>query len=223
MKGGAFLLTVITRPEIFPGEADYLEGLLEAGLTKLHLRKPGAGQKEKIALLERLAARWAGQLVWHGDRALALSYGIPQVHGSVELIGGKGKSGGGMPVETEDRLPEGSGDSVSAESGERLAVSTSVHSWEEMKALPAGLAYAFISPLFDSISKPGYGGNKAVLELPHGDFPCLPVGLGGIGSDTIGEMMRRGWKGAAVLGWIWEEPREAVRRYERLKKITDEQ
>jgi thiamine monophosphate synthase len=205
MKG--FLLAVITRPGSFPGEADYLEGLLEAGLTKLHLRKPGAGEKEKTALLERLAVRWAGQLVWHGDREVALSYGIPQVHGSVGLADGKGKSGGGMPVG----------------SGGRLAVSTSVHSWEEMKALPAGLTYAFISPLFDSISKPGYGANTALLEPPGGDFPCLPVGLGGIGADTIGEMIRRGWKGAAVLGWIWEEPREAVRRYERLKKITDEQ
>ena len=205
MKG--FLLAVITRPGSFPGEADYLEGLLEAGLTKLHLRKPGAGEKEKTALLERLAVRWAGQLVWHGDREVALSYGIPQVHGSVGLADGKGKSGGGMPVG----------------SGGRLAVSTSVHSWEEMKVLPAGLTYAFISPLFDSISKPGYGANTALLEPPGGDFPCLPVGLGGIGADTIGEMMRRGWKGAAVLGWIWEEPREAVRRYERLKKITDEQ
>jgi thiamine-phosphate pyrophosphorylase len=205
MKG--FLLAVITRPGSFPGEADYLEGLLEAGLTKLHLRKPGAGEKEKTALLERLAVRWAGQLVWHGDREVALSYGIPQVHGSVGLADGKGKSGGGMPVG----------------SGGRLAVSTSVHSWEEMKVLPAGLTYAFISPLFDSISKPGYGANTALLEPPGGDFPCLPVGLGGIGADTIGEMIRRGWKGAAVLGWIWEEPREAVRRYERLKKITDEQ
>jgi thiamine-phosphate pyrophosphorylase len=205
MKG--FLLAVITRPGSFPGEADYLEGLLEAGLTKLHLRKPGAGENEKTALLERLAVRWAGQLVWHGDREVALSYGIPQVHGSVGLADGKGKSGGGMPVG----------------SGGRLAVSTSVHSWEEMKALPAGLTYAFISPLFDSISKPGYGANTALLEPPGGDFPCLPVGLGGIGADTIGEMIRRGWKGAAVLGWIWEEPREAVRRYERLKKITDEQ
>jgi thiamine-phosphate pyrophosphorylase len=219
---GAFLLAVITKPEIFSGEADYLEGLLEAGLTKLHLRKPGAGGKEKIALLERLAARWAGQLVWHGERELALSYGIPQVHGSVGLTGGKGKSGGGIPVETEDLAPtEGGG--LTAGSGGLLAVSTSVHSWEEMKALPAGLAYAFISPLFDSISKPGYGGNRAVLEPPGGDYPCLPVGLGGIGADTIGEMIRRGWKGAAVLGWIWEEPREAVRRYERLKKIIDEQ
>jgi thiamine-phosphate pyrophosphorylase len=205
---GEFLLAVITRPEIFSGEADYLEGLLEAGLTKLHVRKPGAGEKEKIALLERLAPRWAGRLVWHGGRELAEVYGVPQVHGSVGLVGGQGKSGGGLPVES---------------GGGRLAVSTSVHSWEEMKALPTGLAYAFISPLFDSISKPGYGMNKALLEPPGGDLPCLPVGLGGIGVDTIGEMIRRGWKGAAVLGWIWEEPREAVRRYERLKKITDEQ
>jgi thiamine-phosphate pyrophosphorylase len=218
---GEFLLAVITKPGIFPGEADYLEGLLEAGLTKLHLRKPRAGEKEKTVLLERLAPRWAGRLVWHGSRERALSYGIAQVHGSVGLAGGLGKSGGGLPVETGDRLATERGGRWG--SAVQLAVSTSVHSWEEMKTLPAGLAYAFISPLFDSISKPGYGANTALLDLPADDLPCLPVGLGGIGADTIGEVMRRGWKGAAVLGWIWEEPREAVRRYERLKKIIDEQ
>ena len=51
----------------------------------------------------------------------------------------------------------------------------------------------------------------------------MPVGLGGIGADTIREMISRKWEGAAVLGWVWEERREAVKRYEQLKKIIDEQ
>jgi thiamine-phosphate pyrophosphorylase len=100
-------------------------------------------------------------------------------------------------------------------------VSTSVHSWAELAALPEGLAYAFISPLFDSISKPGYGANEGLLLQPGERQPCLPVGLGGIGPDTIAAMFEHGWKGAAVLGWIWEKPAEAVSRYEQLKKITD--
>lgn len=190
---GDFLLAVISLPGCFDGEADILEGLLECGLQKLHLRKPRATDGEKAALLERLAPRWASRLVWHGSVGRAMEHGIPQVHGSVGLAGG------------------------------RLAVSTSVHSWAELKALPAGLAYSFISPLFDSISKPGYGANKALLQRPDDVFPCMPVGLGGIGAATLGEMMQAGWMGAAVLGEIWEEPLQAVKRYERLKKIIDGQ
>jgi thiamine-phosphate pyrophosphorylase len=200
------LLAVITQPAVFRGEAEYLEGLLEAGLEKLHLRKPGMERKEMEGLLERLAPRWAARLVVHGFFDLAVRYAVPQIHGRV----GSMRSAGAVAE-------------ASAGSAASLAFSTSVHSWGELKALPQGLAYAFISPLFDSISKPGYSANKTLLRQPSGPFPCMPVGLGGISADTIGEMVRHGWKGAAVLGWIWERPRDAVKRYEQLKKTIDEQ
>lgn len=207
-----FLLVVLTLPVVFDGEMELLEGLLEAGLSKLHIRKPGATAVEIENLLGRLSAHWASRLVLHGSRDLAKRYGISQVHGAVDYRDGSGRSGGGPFVE---------GGGAAAGKPDEIAVSTSVHSWAELAVLPEGLAYAFISPLFDSISKPGYAANQDLLRQPGGKLPCLPVGLGGIGADTIGELIGAGWKGAAVLGWIWEEPREAVRRYERLKKIIE--
>jgi thiamine-phosphate pyrophosphorylase len=174
--GGEFLLIVITSPRDVPGEVQLLEGLLEAGLERLHLRKPGGSPEE---LLERLAPRWASRLVVHGDAELAARYGVGRVH---------------------------------------RVNSTSVHSWEELRGLPRGLDYALISPVFDSISKPGYRANAELLEIPPGTLPCRPVGMGGVSADTIGLMVARGWTGAAVLGWIWEEPRETVSRFEQLNK-----
>jgi thiamine monophosphate synthase len=216
-SGRDFLLVVLTAPKFFPGEAEYLEGLLEAGLERLHLRKPGASsgrdgmataaaaeRKSLEALLERLAPRWRSRLVLHGSREWAERYGIGQIHGPVRYRIGSGSSGGGGK---EIISPEG------------LAISTSVHSWEEVKALPEGVAYTFLSPLFDSISKPGYMANTGLMQRPAGLYPCKVIGMGGIGGDTIGEVLRGGWDGAAVLGWIWQEPPEAVRRFERLKKI----
>jgi thiamine-phosphate pyrophosphorylase len=219
-----FLLAVITLPGFFTGEVELLESMLEAGLEKLHVRKPGVEEGDKVKLLERLTPRWGSRLVLHGMPELASRYGIPQIHGAVELMDGKGRSGGGLLVEASQGggLVTAAGDgSVTRWPGP--AVSTSVHSWKEFEALPAGLAYAFISPIFDSISKPGYRANEALLGRPEGSLPCMPVGLGGIGADTIGEMISKKWKGAAVLGWVWEEPWAAVKRYEQLKKIIDEQ
>jgi thiamine-phosphate pyrophosphorylase len=189
----AFLLAVLTQPEIFEGEEHRLEELLEAGVMKLHLRKPGAAPEELEGLVERLASRWADRLVLHGNqrRELAGRYGVGQVHGGVRT-------------------------------GERLVASTSVHSWEELRSLPPGLAYAFISPVFDSISKHGYEANRTLLEQPKEAMPCMPMALGGVGAETLGELLRRGWKGAAVLGWIWEKRGEEVRRFEQLKNIIDE-
>ncbi len=215
-----FLLAVLTLPVVFDGEADLLEGLLEAGLGKLHVRKPRATADELGILLDRLSSRWASRLVLHGSRELALRYGISQVHGAVDYRDGSGRSGGGPFVGVRPGGAGGQAGAIGRADG-GVAVSTSVHSWAELAVLPEGLAYAFISPLFDSISKPGYGANQDLLRQPEARLPCLPVGLGGIGGDTIGVLIRQGWKGAVVLGWIWEEPREAVRRYEQLKKIIE--
>jgi len=202
-----FLLAVLTLPGMFAGEGDQLTALLEAGVDRLHLRKPAAEPAALEGLLRRLAPRWSERLVLHGGRELALRHGIRNVHGSVDYLDGRGRSGGGPFVG----------------GGEGLTISTSVHNWEEFGWLPEGLAYAFISPLFDSISKAGYMANKELLNRPAGGPAgrCLPVGLGGVNAETLGEMVRLGWKGGAVLGWIWEEPRLAVGRFEQLKKVVD--
>ena len=181
-----------------------MEALCAAGVGRLHLRKPEATPAELEALVQRLAPRWGGRLVLHGPRSreLALRYGVAGVHGAVAYRDGGGYSGGGPMVDASG-----------------LVQSTSVHGWEEFGRLPAGLAYGFISPLFDSISKRGYGANAGLLKQPEREWPCLPVGLGGVSGENIGSMLEQGWKGAAVLGWIWEEPKQAVKRLEQLQKI----
>jgi thiamine-phosphate pyrophosphorylase len=192
MRNNDFLIAVLTLPGGFAGEVECLCALLEAGVERLHLRKPELSLTEMEGLVARLAPRWASRLVIHYQPQLALRYGIPQVHGPATIGAGTG-----------------------------LKVSTSVHDWEEFAALPAGLEYSFISPLFDSLSKKGYLANPELLAMPSGVLPCRPVGLGGVGGETIGEMVRRGWTGAAVLGWIWELPGKAVERFEQLKKAID--
>ena len=201
-----FLLAVLSLPGMFAGEVECLEALLAAGVQRLHLRKPAAGPGELEALVERLAPRYGDRLVLHGGQAreLALRYGVRNVHGSVAYRDGGGISGGGPMV-------DGSG----------LAVSTSVHSWEEFGKLPKGLAYVFISPVFDSISKQGYGANVGLLRRPEG-LSGVAVGLGGVGEETIGTLLDYGWTGAAVLGWIWKEPKRAVERFGELQKIIDD-
>jgi thiamine monophosphate synthase len=189
MGDAGFLLAVITSPADVAGEMECLEGMLEAGLGKLHLRKPGGGVE---GLLERLAPRWASRLVVHGSVGLAARYGVPQVHGAIRNAG-------------------------------PFAVSTSVHSWKELRRLPSGVPYAFISPVFDSLSKRGYLANADLLTIPPEPLPCRPVGMGGVSVDTIGLMIARGWTGAALLGWIWEEPGNAVSRFEQIKKVIDGQ
>jgi thiamine-phosphate pyrophosphorylase len=214
-RGLSFRLVVITRPDFFPGEAACLEGLLDAGLEKLHLRKPGATDDEVEGLLRQLSSRWYSRLVLHGSRVLAGKYGIPQIHCPVKAWRDWGRVGG-----TE------------------LVVSVSLHSWEEFDELEKELAhkkagevegdhgsdieYVWMSPLFDSISKPGYMANAGLLQrIPARHRRIKVIGLGGINPETILPVIRHGWDGAAVLGWIWEEPVIAVKRFIQLKNIIE--
>ena len=195
MRNDRFLLVVITSPEFWPGEGDCLEEMLEEGLEKLHVRKPGKGLE---SLLERLAPRWSSRLVLHGKRdvvEMAERYHVPQVHGHWY-----------KPWEENSTV----------------ALSASLHSWEEVREVPqGGLQYVFLSPLFDSISKPGYKAGAGLLQRPDSVAPCGLIGLGGIDEHTIGQVMEHGWDGAAVLGYIWEKPEEAVDRFRSLKAIID--
>ena len=250
--GGAspFLVAVITRPDFFPGEAACLEGMLAAGLEKLHLRKPGAGEEGLEALLKQIDPRWYSRMVLHGNRELwplAARYGIPQMHcppGALEALKqGSWRPGTGRledpavrledPAVSREELavrledPVGSredspGDPTVSRltrsgEGSPIALSASLHSWEEIKEVGgAGLTYVFMSPVFNSISKPGYAATPGLLRRPAGPFPCKVIGLGGVDKDSIGELIREGWDGAAVLGWIWKDPGMAVKRYEQL-------
>ena len=192
-----FLIAVITSPVSWDGEAGCLEELLQAGVEKLHIRKQGEAREE---LLRRLAPHWSDRLVLHGGKeaiAMAMRYGIPQVHGH-------------WATPWFDKPAP-------------VGLSASTHSWEEVSGIaPGSLEYVFLSPLFDSISKPGYVAGAGLLKRPEGVRPCRLVGLGGIDQHTIGQVMDHGWDGAAVLGYIWEKPEMALERFKKLKAMVEE-
>lgn len=65
----------------------------------------------------------------------------------------------------------------------------------------AGLDYITLSPVFDSISKPGY------TSVEFGPLPSgvTVIGLGGVTTDRAVQLKARGFAGAAMLGAIpWQ-------------------
>jgi thiamine-phosphate pyrophosphorylase len=225
MEGApSFLLAVITAPDFFPGEAACLQELLAAGLEKLHLRKPGGSKEEMEALLGQIAPCWYSRLVLHGRGRelvrLAARYGIPQIHCPLkDLV----RPDAGLPgpefagLHTVWPVPRITGQET------EIAVSASLHGWSAIKEIEkAGLAYVFMSPVFHSLSKPGYAANPLLRHRPADTLPCKVIGLGGVDKDTLGLLIREGWEGAAVLGYIWENPRDAVKRYEQLRKVIED-
>lgn len=91
-------------------------------------------------------------------------------------------------------------------------MSVSCHSFEEIDALPFEPNYVFLSPVFDSISKPGYPSAFTPEYLKENlQKRRIPViALGGITAEKVAECRKMGFRGVALLGHVWEQPVEAV-------------
>lgn len=82
--------------------------------------------------------------------------------------------------------------------------SRSCHSPAEAMEWAQICDYVTLSPVFDSISKPGY---RSALFNPVEEFLCTQAGtvvaLGGVTPRLLARLKERGYKGAAMLGYAW--------------------
>ncbi len=184
-------IIVITSPVPVKDEAIICNSLFAHGLEFLHLRKPDAPQEVYEKFIQQIEIRYRNRIIIHDHYDLVRKY---QLHG-IHLKSGK----------RNDYMlyPD-------------MHISISCHSLEEIQHLPFQPAYCFLSPVFNSISKPGY--QSKFPALPDPEACSVPmVALGGISPATIDLCRQAGFYGVATLGYIWEKPEEALSRYIRLK------
>ncbi len=118
-------------------------------------------------------------------------------------------------------------DRMAASPGER-AFSTSVHALTDWPLLAGRVELVYYSPVFASISKPGYGPVQSIdaiaRQIAHirqqTDKLPLLIGLGGVQTNTIRRVQDAGFDGAAVLGTLWQDPDPVAVVQELFKKLT---
>lgn len=174
-------LIVITAPQPVSEETDTINGLFHEGLELLHLRKPGYTLEAMRTLVEAVDPDFRHRVALHSHQRLVMEMGLGGCH---------------FPAARRHDM---------VCTGKRL--STSCHSSDEVEELAPVYDYLFLSPVFDSISKPGYRAAFAqkTLDQLTGRHSNL-VALGGIDRFTLPGLMGRNWYGAAVLGGIWGAP-----------------
>jgi len=174
----SFRLILITSPEDFTDEIPLLEVMAERGLDFLHIRKPTKDRDSLAFWIAQLPERLRRLAVLHGSPDLALNFGLCGYHGLQY----------GPPR----------GDYV------ELQWSVSLHHPREARAFDAW-QYAFLSPIFESFSKPGYRvlWDYAALGQWLEDFPGDVVALGGVDAQRMEILYQLGFAGAAVLGAVW--------------------
>lgn len=175
MAADSFLAIGITPPQEEAGEAERIVALLDGCLDFMHLRRPGCGEDEMRRIIERLPARCYPQLKLHSHFHLVEEYGLGGVH-------------------LNSRCPEYDGPACSR--------SRSCHS-EQEAALSEGFDYVTLSPVYNSISKPGYKSrfHPSVfrIQMPHINV----IALGGVAPSCFRELREAGFAGAAMLGCLW--------------------
>ncbi len=186
------MLIVLSDSDFRSGETEIVNQLFLAGLDLFHLRKYGAGEESLLEWVNGIAPEYRSKLVLHHHHEWGRSMGIKRFHYS-----------------ERDRLTWKEQNWKDADKA--FVYSTSVHSVEEYNELPDHFSYAFLSPVFDSISKSDY---KAVtFDLgKRTKKETLLIGLGGIQADNVKQVIEMGFDGAALLGAIWnsDNPLEEI-------------
>ena len=182
-------IIAITRPDFFSGETALAGRLFDCGLTRLHLRKPHSTEQQLAEWIEDISPEYRRRIVIHDHFELARRFGL-----------------GGIHLNSRNPLPPSDSDG--------LSISMSCHSIEEVRTRKDECGYLFLSPIYDSIFKEGYGSafQREVLEkaASEGIIDEKVYALGGVSLEHIDELRALGFGGAAVLGALWQSDDQAA-------------
>jgi thiamine-phosphate pyrophosphorylase len=187
-------IIVITPEHMVPEELATVNRLFANGLQRLHLRKANYTDAAYTEYLQQIDYQYHNRIVLHSSFQLVERFGLGGIHLNSHC----------QKDENVRNWARGLVDKVT--------ISGSFHSWEEIRANRFPYTYVFISPVYDSISKADYkadidlNGAKALKQQLQAEGRHCPeiVGLGGISAAQIEELLEYGFDGAALLGSIWE-------------------
>lgn len=192
------MLIVISDHQLYLREAQEINRLFESGMERYHIRHHNISEEDLAGLIDAIEPQYLDRVAANHNHELCREHGIKRFH-----------------FTEEDRLKWEKTDWKNREPDE--VYSTSVHTLDDFNKLPDFFEYAFISPIFDSISKPGC--TAVPFDLSKRDFrkQTKLIGLGGIHSANVHEAMDMGFDGLAVLGSVWESE-EPVKAYQKIQQ-----
>jgi thiamine-phosphate pyrophosphorylase len=191
-------MIVITNPSAITNEIGLIDSLFEEGLSLLHIRKPDFSEIETAKFIHHIKHEYRQNLVLHHHHEIAADFGINRIHFS----------------ETQRKT-------IDPAVISNMVLSTSTHSIQDFNALENIFEYAFLSPVFPSISKKNYSSETNLFEeiKQRENFNTKTVALGGIYSDNIEQSLQNGFDDIALLGTIWNSP-NAIKNFKLCQKIV---
>lgn len=167
--------------------------ILDCGWDRVHLRHPMSTTDDMRRLIESLPSDCHKRLWLHDHHSLSDEYNL-----------------GGLQLNARHPQPP---------EGYSGFLSKSCHSVNEVKApRDKAVVSVTLSPIFDSVSKPGYRGAFNARDLMSLTAADHVIALGGITPETLPHLERYEFEGFAALGYLFSVADTNVLK-ERLIKI----
>jgi len=182
-------ILAISPPDTFPAETQWIVRLLDAGLTRYHLRKPAWSAATLEAFLQALPPVCRSRLVLHQHHALVQAHALGGWHVKDPADAGR------LLPPIPDSLPAG-----------RPVISRALHRISALEADTQGWDAVLLSPVFPSFSKPGHLPTWTETELVQSlrEFRSTRLyALGGIDATRARRCHDWGFDGVVLHGALW--------------------
>lgn len=193
------MIIVISHPTPVEQEHKIINALFDEGLPIFHMRKLDYSEKEMNHLLMKIDKQHHPKVAFHQHHEMADHFGSRRLHFTEQ--------------ERKKFM-----DDISEKKRAQYTLSTSIHHVREYASLPDSFEYCFLSPIFNSISKP----DLKSMVTPDFKLPVKSkikiIALGGVSASGIPDVKNYDFDGIAVLGTIWNEPEKAISNFKKLKE-----
>ena len=194
----------LSSPDNYPDEAARFKSLIQKGTTAIYLRKPTLSQSIYEKYITSFPLPIRSKLLVHAPVEQALEWGVWGIH---------------FRAKEEPKRIQTIG---------KLHSTKACHTLNELAQYSERVDYLFLSPLFDSLSKPNYRSDFSDNELraatTTGTINSRSIALGGITPEKVDLCREYGFGGVAFLGYLWQKNSEGSwdKRIETIKKKCQE-
>lgn len=198
-------ISVISNENYIKEETKLINWLFDSGLEVFHLRKKQIEYNSYIEIVKNIPSKYHERIIIHDFYELIKEYNFRGVHLSEK----KRKSGFELNSEILKTISE-----------KKLVKGTSVHNPDDVSVMIDKYDYLWLSPVFKSISKNNYFPEYNWIVRDFAEKNKL-VALGGIRADNLNDVEQRGFKNAAVLGYLWNNMDSFKLKFKELKKYNE--
>jgi thiamine monophosphate synthase len=194
-------LIVFSSPDKLHSEISHATRLFEEGLTSYHLRKPKFSTKKLAEYIEAVPEKYRDRIIIHSHHKLATKYKLKGIHLTRKHRKKK--------LKLKLKL------SVMKLKHPKMVITSSCHSMLDLLDYEWKPDYVFLSPVFDSISKQGYGSSFSEMSLRKGlkKTKHKVIALGGVDAEKVERVKAVGFGGLALLGALWKNANDPLDVY----------